>query len=217
MEKRILCYGDSNTWGAIPRQDGRYASEVRWTGVLRQELGSGYTIIEEGYCGRTTVFDDHIEGLLSGIKYFGPCCSSQSPLDLIILMLGTNDLKLHFGVNAGIIAFGLQRYLDVLQTVNMAGTKPKLLLVSPILIDPSYKEHPLHLSLFGEQGTERSQELAPAYREFAQKSDSFFFDAALYARASKKDGLHMEPDSHQKLGIALAQKIKEIFKQEVFT
>ena len=140
MRKRILCFGDSNTWGAVPEEGTRYPDKVRWTGLLQEKLGDGYQIIEEGYCGRTTVFDDEIEGRLSGIKYFGPCCDSQSPLDLIILMLGTNDLKMRFGVDARTIAFGFQRYLDVLATTPMEGNKPKILLVAPIKIDPSYRK-----------------------------------------------------------------------------
>lgn len=216
MEKRILCYGDSNTWGAIPLEDGRYPKHIRFTGVLQNELGREYEIIEEGYNGRTTVFEDSIENRLSGIRYFGPCCASQSPLDLIVLMLGTNDLKLQFGVNAGTIAFGLQRYLDVLDITAMAGPKPQLLLVSPVLIDPSYRKHPLHYALFGEEGTERSKELSHFYEAFARKAGIFFLDAALYGKASELDGLHMDPDSHAKLGKAIAGKIKEILKQEVF-
>ena len=92
MQKRILCYGDSNTWGAIPNESERYPDDVRWTGVLQNELGSGYKIIEEGYNGRTTVHDDPIEGKLSGVTYFKPCMESQLPLDLIIIMVMTCSL-----------------------------------------------------------------------------------------------------------------------------
>ena len=156
MKKRILCFGDSNTWGAIPQESNRYPENIRWTGVLQNELGENYQIIEEGYNGRTTVFDDVIEWRLSGLKYFMPCCSSQSPLDLIILMLGTNDLKTRFGVDARSIAYGLQRYLDILSITPMDGNKPKVLIVSPILIDPTYKNDLLFYDIFGENADIRS-------------------------------------------------------------
>ena len=73
MKKRIMCFGDSNTWGANPGTGNRYADDVRWTGVLQRELGEDYQVIEEGYNGRTSIFDDVLEGRLGGIKYFGPC------------------------------------------------------------------------------------------------------------------------------------------------
>lgn len=210
MKKRILCFGDSNTWGAVPEEGTRYPEELRWTGVLQRELGEDYQIIEEGYCGRTTVFEDPIEGRLSGVRYFGPCCDSHSPLDLIILMLGTNDLKQRFGVEARTIAFGIQRYLDVLQITPMAGTKPKVLLASPILIDPSYKNNPLFYDMFGENGVERSRRLAEAYEEFAKGAGIAFFNSALYGQASERDGVHMEMESHERLGRALAEKVREL-------
>lgn len=212
MKKRVLCYGDSNTWGAVPEDGSRYPEDVRWTGVLQRELGDGYQVIEEGYNGRVSVFDDVLEGRLSGVRYFGPCCDSQSPLDLIILMLGTNDLKARFGVSARTIAFGFQRYLDVLQITPMAGEKPKVLLVSPIHIEPSYKNHPLFYDMFGENGTERSQALAQAYEEFAKDAGLAFLDASLHAKAAAVDGVHMHPDSHERLGRAMAAKVREILE-----
>ena len=212
MKKRIMCFGDSNTWGAAPAEGTRHPQEVRWTGVLQRELGDAYQVIEEGYNGRTSVFDDVTEGRLSGVKYFAPCCDSQSPLDLIILMLGTNDLKERFGVSPRTIAYGFSRYLDVLSITPMAGKKPKVLLVSPILIDASYKKHPLFYDMFGEDAAERSMKLAEAYEEFARDNGLEFFNAAEYGKASVRDGLHMEAEYHEKLGVAFANKVKEILE-----
>ena len=88
--KTILCYGDSNTWGLNPETLTRYAPDVRWPGILKQELGSDYAIIEEGLSGRTTVWDDPLEGYKNGKTYLSPCLNSHKPLDLVIIMLGTN-------------------------------------------------------------------------------------------------------------------------------
>lgn len=210
MKKRIMCFGDSNTWGAVPGDSTRYGEDVRWTGVLQRELGDGYTVIEEGCNGRTSVHDDVVEGRLSGVKYFAPCCDSQSPLDLIIIMLGTNDLKARFAVNPRTIAFGFNRYLDALAITPMDGQKPQVLLVSPILIDASYQDHPLFHDMFGEDAVERSEQLAAAYKEVADANGWEFLNAAEYGKASVKDGVHMEAEYHEKLGKAFAGKVKQI-------
>ena len=212
MKKRIMCFGDSNTWGANPSDGSRYPEDVRWTGVLQQTLGNDYQVIEEGYNGRTSIFDDVLEGRLGGIKYFAPCCDTQSPLDLIVLMLGTNDLKARFGLTPRTIAFGLNRYKDALEITPMYGNKPQVLLVSPILIDPAYKNHALFHDMFGEDATEKSMKLAEAYKEIADANGWEFFNAAEHATASMVDGVHMEPDNHRSLGEALAQKVKSILE-----
>lgn len=209
--RRILCYGDSNTWGAISGTNDRFRDEERWSGVLQKELGDQYLVLNEGYNGRTTVFDDPVEGRLSGLAYFGPCLETQSPLDLLILMLGTNDLKVRFGVSPLTIASGLERYLQVLQTTHMMGEKPEILLLAPILIDPSYREHALFHEMFGDQADERSRQFFAAYSAFAREHQLHFLDASLYGKADKADGLHMGIDSHKRLGKAVAEKVKEIF------
>ena len=208
--KRILCFGDSNTWGNISGTPDRFDPEVRWTGVLQRRLGDGYLVIEEGYNGRTVVMPDLVEGRLSGIDYFRPCLDSQSPLDLVILMLGTNDLKVRFGLEAESIAFSFGRYLDALKTTPMMGDRPKVLLISPILIDESYKGNALFHGMFGEDGVSRSRALAPAYQRFAQENGLEFMDAAQYAAASPVDGIHMAAADHERLGLAVAERVRGI-------
>ncbi len=210
MKKRVLCFGDSNTWGAIPGDSQRFPDDVRWTGVLQKELGDDYLVIEEGYNGRTTVFDDPVEGRLSGIRYFGPCLDTQSPLDLVILMLGTNDLKTRFGSDAGTIAYALNRYLDALAVTPMAGEKPQVLIAAPIRINPAYKNNPLFHDMFREDAAERSERFAEEFSAFADQAGLPFIDAAQYACADDADGIHMAAPSHLSLGKAMAQKVKEL-------
>mgnify|MGYP001272416558 CR=1 FL=1 len=108
--RTILCYGDSNTHGQIPGGTplDRYTLLQRWPGVLARELGKGWHIIEEGLSGRTTVHDDPIEGALkNGRTYLRPCLMSHAPLDLVIIMLGTNDLKARFSQPASEVAMGI--------------------------------------------------------------------------------------------------------------
>ena len=106
MVKKILCYGDSNTWGYNPHTELRYPRAVRWTGVLQRGLGPAYHVIEEGLNGRTTVWDDPIEGYKSGKEYLVPCLETHKPMDLVVIMLGTNDLKHRFSLTAFDIATG---------------------------------------------------------------------------------------------------------------
>ena len=208
--KRILCFGDSNTWGNISATLDRFPADVRWTGVLQKALGNDYLVIEEGYNGRTSLIPDVVEGRGAGIDYFGPCIDSQSPLDLIILMLGTNDLKIRFGLEAESIVFGFNRYLDAIKISPMTGEKPKVLLVSPILLDESYKLNVVFHGMFGEDGVARSKALAPAYRRFAQENGIEFMDAAEYAKASVVDGVHMAAADHERLGLNMAKRVREI-------
>ena len=214
MKKRILCYGDSNTWGYRPDGNGRFDDEVRWPGVMQSELGDGFTVVVEGYNGRTTVFDDPIEHRMNGLDNFYPCLESQSPLDLVIVMLGTNDLKPRFSASAGSIALALRKYAWMLDTAPMAGERPKLLLAAPPWIDPSYKAVSEMVYAFGDDADVRSRELGPCIAEIAGLIGADFIDAAEYAHAATNDGCHMDADNHRKLGLAMARKVREIFAEE---
>ena len=98
MQKRVLCYGDSNTWGYIPT-GGRYDEHTRWPMRLGELLGPGWAVIEEGFNGRTCVYDDPVEGgFKSGVQYLPPCLMSHNPLDVVAIMLGINDTKRRFGL-----------------------------------------------------------------------------------------------------------------------
>ena len=158
MKKRILCFGDSNTWGARADGNGRYDEETRWTCRLQDLLGSDYTVVEEGHNGRTTVWDDPVENRMAGITYLWPCLESQSPLDLVIIMLGTNDLKPRFGVQAHDIAQSAGRLVDMVQKSSFGpdNKAPKVLLVSPILAEPS----PFYPHLFDEAAAAKSRQFA---------------------------------------------------------
>jgi lysophospholipase L1-like esterase len=113
--KTIVCFGDSNTWGADPLQGPRFNMEQRWPGVLRTELGAGYWVIEEGMCGRSVVYDDPVEDYQCGRNYLISCIQSHTPVDLLIMMLGTNDLKKRFFLPACDIAKGVGGLADLVR------------------------------------------------------------------------------------------------------
>ena len=214
MKKRVLCFGDSNTWGSCPLDGNptrRHADDVRWTGVLQRELGSGYTVIEEGQNGRTTVWDDPVEGRMSGVSYLYPCMDSHSPLDLVIIMLGTNDLKTRFGANGAFtIASGLERLVSTVRTSHTYGDIPEILIAAPIAVDPAYKNNPDLYDILGDDAAERSQSFAKAYEAQAKALGCHFIDAGKYGRPSKTDGIHMEAESHEALGKAFAAAVRSI-------
>src|SRR5277367_6580593 len=129
----IVAYGDSNTWGFDPAAGVRFPADVRWTGVMRRELGAAFTVIEEGLNGRTSVFDDPIEPYRNGLTYLPPCLLSHAPLDLIIIALGCNDLKRRFWMSPADIAQGVERLVLTAKSfpVGPTGAAPDVILVAP--------------------------------------------------------------------------------------
>jgi lysophospholipase L1-like esterase len=203
----ILCYGDSNTWGYVPGSGERYPRDVRWTGVLRQELGTGYEIIEEGLNGRTTVWDDPIEGYKNGKKYLIPCLESHQPIDLVVLMLGTNELKMRFSLSAYDIASGAGILVDVVQKSDTGpdGSPPKVLLMAPPPVAT--------LTEFAEmfEGAEaKSGRFSEHFRRVAEEYGCQFFDTSELIVSSDIDGIHLESSEHRKLGEAVADRVREI-------
>ncbi len=112
----VVCYGDSNTHGADPITHGRFPRDVRWPGVLASELGDGVHVIEEGLNGRTTLWDDPFMDFRNGKPYLLPCLRSHQPVDVLVLMLGTNDLKTIFGRAPHEIAAGAGALVDLALT-----------------------------------------------------------------------------------------------------
>lgn len=208
MKKRILCFGDSNTWGYQAIVGERYDDDVRWTGKLQAMLGDGYTVIEEGHNGRTTVWDDPVENRLAGLTYLWPCLESQSPLDLVIIMVGTNDTKYRFGETARGIADGAGRLVDMVRKSQFGrGEKaPRILLVSPIRI--TYTDY--FGDLFGQQAVEKSEHFSAEYLRVAEKYGCDFMDAASVAEPCPYDGVHLDAEGHAKLAAAMYDKVKQL-------
>ncbi len=205
--KTILCYGDSNTWGYVPGTGERFSRDERWTGVLKRELGDEYEVIEEGLNGRTIVWDDPIEGYKNGRTYLIPCLESHRPVDLVVMMLGTNELKKRFSLSAYDIAQGVGVLVDIVQKSEAGpdGAPPKLLLMAP---PPVGK-----LTEFAEmfEGAEaKSRRFAEHYRRVAEEYACEFFDTSEVIVSSDIDGIHLEGDEHQKLGRAVADLVRKL-------
>jgi len=211
--KTILCYGDSNTWGQTPDKTGRRRpSNIRWTGVLQKNLGDSYDVIEEGLSSRTTDLDYAKKPGRNGRTYLEPCLDSHAPLDVVILMLGTNDFKIEFNRSATEIAEAIRELVKLIQekTAKYDGDPAKIVLVSPILVDgdaPRIKEW--YAEYYDESSVKKSQELARYLGEVAEDVGCYFADAAQVAKAGE-DGIHFDEESHQALGDFLTQHVRNL-------
>lgn len=202
--KHILCFGDSNTHGYIPG-GGRYDEKTRWPKVLAGLLGEAYYVIEEGLNGRTSSFDDPYDPYKNGMNYIVPCLQTHEPLDLTVLMLGSNDMKCYLEPSTKKIADSLYQLAQTILTVSDA----PVLLVSPILLGENMAESDFAAS-FPPSSVAISHELGGALKEVADKLHIPFLDAAQIAMPSPADSLHLGPEGHQKLAQAIAAKIREL-------
>ncbi len=207
--KTVLCYGDSNTWGADPAVDGgRYAYHKRWTTVLQRELGGDFLVIPEGLNGRTTVWVDPIEGeYKSGKSTLLALLESHHPVDLVVLMLGTNDLKHRWGLSAWDIARGAQTLVEMIQRSSFGPElrAPQVVLVAP---PPTCVEGTRFAEMF-EGADEKSQRLGAKYRLVAELLGCGYLNAGDIIVSSPHDGIHLDPEELPKLARAVAGKVRE--------
>ncbi len=213
--KTILCYGDSNTYGYNPSNGLRYSEDVRWTGRLQKLLGNAYRVIEEGCNGRTTIFDDPIEGWKNGLEYLRPCLNSHKPVDIVILMLGSNDLKGMFHASAGQIAAGASALIEVIQSFTALKQEyvPRIILVSPPEIGEGIRTSPFGGS-FHADAVSRSKEFPKYFKKTAEKYHCVFFNAAEYVQPSAIDSLHLSREAHEKLAEELCRTVRELETNE---
>jgi lysophospholipase L1-like esterase len=211
LTRTIVCFGDSNTHGADPSGSGRMARDVRWPRVMARLLGDGYEVIEEGLNGRCTVWDTPIEPGRNGLTYLVPCLLSHAPVDLLIVMLGTNDLKSVYGHTAADIACGAARLVDEAKRTLTGpdGTPPKVLLVSPVPLGPITSQS----EMWGlGAAVETSRKLAGMYAIVAADHDVGFFDAGSVAQVSPLDGVHLDAEACASLGTALADEVRALLE-----
>lgn len=212
--KNILFFGDSNTWGYRPADGGRYPYDERWTSIAAEKLGEDYHCIAAGLNGRTTVFDDPWKGCRNGKDALDIELQTHKPLDLLVIMLGTNDLKF---VDASRSARGLETLTVMAKMANerFSSSSPvfpngsKLLIISPILIhEKSENNDEADLMPDGHLESKRFKEL---YSAVAERNGAYFLDAAAVAYPCDTDCEHLTKEGHRALGSAVADKIAEIF------
>jgi lysophospholipase L1-like esterase len=201
--KTILCFGDSLTWGYDPEGPGRHAFEDRWSSVLQAALGDGVTVIAEGLNGRTTGYDDHLADCdRNGVKNLPTVLHTHMPLDLVIVMLGTNDMKPMIAGTAHAARAGIQRLVSLIRhhDYSFGYETPEILIVSPPPICET--ADPVFSALF-KGGVEQSDMLASLYRDLADELGCGFFDAGSVAETSPIDGVHLTTDNTRAIGRGL--------------
>lgn len=208
MIKNILCFGDSNTHGFIAGAGGRYDEHIRWTRLLQKRLGNTCYVIEEGLNGRTTVFDDPIQKFMNGSEYLEMCIATHRPLDLVILMLGTNDTKERYHAGPVEIARGMETLVRMLRNPDIYHNH--VLIISPIHISEDILKSEYCESFQGLEGREKSLRLAEEYKRLAKEYNCFFMDAADYAVADAADAIHLDVKGHAALAEGIYQKIMEM-------
>ena len=210
--RSVLCFGDSNTHGTKAlRHMGdmeRFARDERWPGVMGDALGTIWQVIEEGQPGRTTVHDDPVEGShRNGLRILPALLETHRPLNLVIVMLGTNDAKARFGLTPADIALSASRLLRLIAQSNAGPLQlpPRALLVAPVPVE----ETGVLAEIYG-GGAEKSRALAARYREVAERMEAGFLDAGAHAQVDPLDGVHLRAGGHAALGRAMAEAVMEM-------
>ncbi len=202
MEKinRIVCYGDSNTFGYIPGKGGRYNRHTRWPGLLSDLLGDFYLVVEEGLCGRTTMFDDVTDPGRNGLEEIENAVKKSSPVDLLIVMLGSNDCKTQFHASAKEIAKGAGQVIE--KARNSGAGEFQILLIAPAAMTGRIMQSGFG-SEFDRRSVDASEELAEEYEALAERLGCHFLDASKATFVSETDGLHLDEQGHRMLAEAV--------------
>ncbi len=209
MNKRILCFGDSNTWGYCPATGERYPETVRWTGKLAELTGD--TVIEEGLNGRTSIFPDPLLPWGTGNSYIEACVCSHQPIDLLIIMLGTNDMKTYVCNCPDASAKGIAQ-LAVMARRALGNAKLEVLLIASPAIGEWAVEIESTMLQLNEESIANSRRLAAYLKEQARLCKCHFMDASEYVDACAEDAVHLSEEAHEKLANAVKDKVSEIFQ-----
>ncbi|MBQ9989386.1 MAG: lipolytic enzyme, G-D-S-L [Lachnospiraceae bacterium] len=207
--KKIVCFGDSNTHGYNSKTMGRFSEEERWTCLLNKYLGEEYIVAEEGLEGRTACFEDPLFEGLCGFNYIYPCIMTHKPIDLLIIMLGTNDVKERFSSTPENVAKGIERLCQKAKDTPIAfRNKPNILLITPPPIEPGYET----TEVYGEMGrscVEKSRALAPLYEAVAKRLEIHYLDAGRIPGVDMYpyDYMHLSLDAHDNFAKELARII----------
>lgn len=208
--KTVLCYGDSLTWGYSAEGPGRHAYQDRWPSVLAAELGGGVTVIAEGLNGRTTAFDDHLADCdRNGARVLPTILQTHAPLDLIIIMLGANDMKPFICGRAIGAKQGMQRLVKIVRGhIYPHGYEaPGILLVSP---PPISSTGDADFDAMFDGGATESKKLAKLYAGIADEMGCGFFDGGSVAKTTPLDGVHLDAQNTRAIGRGLAPAVRTL-------
>ncbi len=206
----ILCYGDSLTWGSDPGKPGiRHGAAHRWPDVMAAELGSGFRVIADGMRGRTTAYDEHLADCdRNGVRLLPSALYVQAPVDIVVLMLGVNDLKPHIAGTAMAAKQGMRRLVQIVHGHAqglVTGHRAKALIVAPPKVIETENDE---MAAMFAGAPEEAAHVAGHYAELAAEKGAAFFDAGRIAEASPLDGVHLDAENTAKIGRALAPVVR---------
>lgn len=207
--KRILCYGDSNTWGYISGSDHlRYDNTQRWTKILQNKLGDTFEVIEEGLNSRTLFSEEPGKEGKNGFAYLKPCMDTHDKIDLFILMLGTNELKFEFNNDAITILNMIKRYVEFIANYKsqIDKTTPKILISGVPLVSENSEYSKDKNKYVG--ASAKSEQLNILMKEYSYKYNILYIDNT--DLETGVDGVHLTKESHQILADKLCAIIKQI-------
>ena len=211
-QRTVLCFGDSNTHGTMAMRFAtdrrRHPKAHRWTSVMAGQLGPDWDVISEGHPGRTAVFDDPVEGVhKNAMRSLQTILESHRPLDLVLVMLGTNDLKSRFSASAHNVALGVQRVVMEIGRSDCGpeGQPPKVLLVAPVEVD----ETGIFTEVFS-GAADKARALVGLLRDVAERQNAGFLNTNEVARVDPVDGIHLDATAHDAIGRAAARSVLQI-------
>ena len=203
--KKVLCFGDSNTFGFIPESGKRYDRNTRWSGILAQLAAGRFEIIEAG-CNNRTAFTDNPAGFeQTGCKVLPTLLTKD--LDCVILAIGVNDLQIFYNPTLEEIKTGMQRLVDI---VRACSPDAEIILAAPARLDENIFNG-YFAAMFDKRSIEKSLHLAKIYEEIAAEKDCSFIDWDKIVKVSPKDGLHLESDAHKKIAEKMLEQLLSLY------
>ena len=198
--KKIICYGDSNTFGFNPKDGSRYDENTLWTSILQKKLGSDYEVINEGLCDRTGFINNPKGFLFSAQKHFPKLMSKSENIDILVIWLGTNDLQFQYDISISNIKRGLEKLIE------LAYEKTKnIVIMSPVILSDNILDGYFRCQ-FNEASVIKSRKIARIFRQIAAINNCIYFDVNKITTPSDFDGLHYDENSHK----LIANKMTEI-------
>lgn len=203
----ILCYGDSNTWGYNPYDGSRYDEDTRWTCLLQKKLGLEYSIIEAGLNGRTTWVDDPRDEIRNGRKYIKYEINTHKPIDILIIMLGTNDLKHSYNLFPEEIAMGIETIIIEAKKCEFDGNKKnmKIFVLSPPKVKEIEDDGPIFMG-----AEEKCNKLPNCFKEISLLHECYFVNITDKIDACDYDGIHLNEEGHYKMAEIMHHEITNL-------
>lgn len=203
--KRILCFGDSNTWGYNPLDGSRYSKNIRWPGAMESALGNGFIIIEDGFNGRTASDISTGDSQTNGVRWINESVHRYIPLDVAIISLGLNDVFDNRGISLRFIADGISKIIQILRSAQKSSgyNSLKIVLMTPVTVNTSFEGVE-----FYELELNKASALPGLYTDISIKEKCLYFDTSRFIKGSSTDGTHLEAEMHLLLGNRLAEFIR---------